>query len=119
MNKIIWWDKALESWLKLKDEVIKVSQLGRTGFSRSFLIHERMKLTAQLGQEAYRWIIKNGSEELRLRKLVEQIQKLDSKIKHMDDKVSGITHHLSQNLNAEEGNDIPSKRKFAKRKSKH
>ncbi len=116
MNKIVWWDKALESWLKLKDEVIKVSQLGKTGFSRSFLIHERMKLTAQLGQEAYHWIIKNGSEESGLNKLVGQIQKLDSRIRQMDEKVSGITHHLSRNLNAEEGNDISSKRKLVRRK---
>lgn len=112
MSKIAWWDKTLDSWFKLKDEVLKVSQLGRAGLSRSFLIHEKMKLMAVLGKQAYHWISKNGSKDPVQQRLVDQIEKLNQKICSMDEKVSGITHHLSQNLNAEEGNDILVRRKL-------
>ncbi len=111
MNKIAWWDKALGSWFKLKDEVFKVSQLGRAGLSRSFLIHEKLKLTALLGEYAYRWIREQGSKDPHQLRLVDQIEKLNQKIRSMDEKVSGITNDLSQHLNAEEGNDILVKRR--------
>jgi len=119
MKKIAWWDKAWESWFRLKDEVIKVSQLGRTGLSRSFLIHERMKLSALLGEQAYRWIAQHGSEDPLQSKLVDQIEKMNAKIRQMEEKVSGITHDLSLNLNAEVGNDAPLKRRSSARKKKN
>lgn len=78
-----------------------------------------MKLTAQLGQEAYRWILKHGIQDAKLLKLSEQIQKLDSRIQQMDEKVSGITNDLSQHLNAEVGNDVPVRRRpFRKKRNK-
>lgn len=119
MSKIAWWDKTLGSWFKLKDEILKVSQLGRAGFSRSFLIHERMKLVARLGSQAYRWISENGTKDPAQQRLVDQIEKLNQKISSVDEKVSGITNDLSQQMNAEEGNDMLVKRralKFGKRK---
>ncbi len=112
MTKIAWWDKTLNSWFKLKDEVLKVSQLGRVGLSRSFLIHEKMKLTALLGEYAYRWIRENGSKDLHQQRLVDQIEKLNQKVRAIDEKVTGITNDLSHHLNAEEGNDILVKRKL-------
>lgn len=119
MTKLVWWDKALGGWFRLKDEVIKVSQLGRAGLSRSFLIHERMKLTERLGEMSYRWICENGTNDPMQQRLAEQINKLNLRIVGIDEKMTGITNHLSQNLDASEGNDAKlSRKKISLRRKK-
>ncbi len=122
MQKLEWWNKALGSWFKLKDEVTKVSQLGKAGLNRSFLIHERLKLTALLGEHAYRWVLEKGTQDPVQKRLVDQIEKLKQRISQIDQHVTGITQDLSQKLDAEEGNDLLNKkngpRKFRIRRKK-
>ena len=105
------WEKSLDAWLKFKDEISKVSQLGRAGVSRSFLIHERMKLMSRLGEFAYRWVNEHGAKDPSQERIVDQINKLNQRIASIDEKVTGITNHLSQQIDAAEGNDSKSERK--------
>lgn len=118
MPKLPWFDKALGSWLRFRDEIAKVSQLGKTGVSRSFLVHERLKLVAVLGELAYRYVHQHGTQDVAQKRVVEQIERLSQRIILMDDKVSGLTQDLSLPLDAEEGNDLLKKKGTLKKNRK-
>jgi iron-sulfur cluster repair protein YtfE (RIC family) len=104
-----FWQKTLGMLSRAQDEIVKVSQIGKTQIDRSFLAHERHKLFQKLGELVYHLIKEEKVQLPELDRLVEHIDRLSSRINEMGDKVKDLTRFLSLKLDAEHETDAVKK----------
>lgn len=118
-----WWGKTLGILSRAQDEIVKVSQLGKTQIDRSFLTHERNKLFNKLGKLYYRLIKEDKIRMPDLNRVVDQIDRLSERIEAMEARVKGLTHDLSLKLDAEQETDLIRQKvkshRFRIRRKKH
>lgn len=107
---------------RVQDEVKKISSLGRTQMSRSFLMGERGRLFRRLGEICYPYLKKEGFDIPEVNRLVNQIERMSRKISEIEKQIGEITTHLSEKHDTGQGTDlstirqIPSKKIFRRKK---
>jgi len=109
-----FWQKTLGVLARAQDEIVKVSQIGKTQIDRSFLIHERHKLFQKLGELVYSLVKEEKIQSHDLDRVVEQIDRLSKRIGEMGDKVKDLTRFLSLKLDAENETDVKKERSSKK-----
>ena len=112
-----WWLRGIGILGRAKEEVIKVSQMGKTHLNRSFLIHERNKLHRKLGEKTHHLVKTKKLNLLDLDRLIDQIDRVGKKIREIEDQMKELTKDFSLKLDAEEQTDGV-KRKVGRKKSK-
>ena len=110
-----FWQKTLGVLSRAQDEIVKVSQIGKTQIDRSFLIHERQKLFRKLGEMVYNLVKDEKIVFPDLDRAVEQIDRLSKRIGEMGDKVKDLTRFLSLKLDAGHETDTVKKERSAKK----
>ena len=110
-----FWQKTLGVLARAQDEIVKVSQIGKTQIDRSFLIHERHKLFQKLGELVYNLVKEEKIQSPDLDRVVEQIDRLSKRIGEMGDKVKDLTKFLSLKLDAANDTDVIKKERSSKK----
>ncbi|GEM_PF-2095135 len=114
-----FWEKTLGVIARAQDEIVKVSQMGKTQIDRSFLKHERSKLYQKLGEMVYQSIKEEKIKLPDTDRLTDQIDRLSKRINEMGDQVKDLTQLLSFKLDAEQETDLRkevSRKKFLRKK---
>jgi hypothetical protein len=110
-----FWQKTLGVISRAQDEIVKVSQIGKTQIDRSFLAHERHKLFQKLGESVYRLVKEEKIKIPELDRMVEHIDRLSHRINEMGDKVKDLTRFISLKLDAEHETDAIKKERSSKK----
>ena len=110
-----FWQKTLGALSRAQDEIVKVSQIGKTQIDRSFLAHERHKLFQKLGESVYQLAKEEKVKLPELDRLIEQIDRLSHRINEMGNKVKDLTRFLSLKLDAEHETDAIKKEVSARK----
>lgn len=95
---------------RAKDEVIKVSQIGKAQVNRSFLLHERKKLYRKLGEKVYSLVKEKQLHSESLDRLVDQLDRMNKKILEVENHMKELIKHFSSRLDAEEQTDVVKRR---------
>src|SRR4030095_10870224 len=115
-----FWEKTLGVIARAQDEIVKVSQFGKTQIDRSFLVHERNKLFSKLGQLSVEKIKEGKISFPEGERLAEQIERLNKRIEEMGARMKDLTKALSHKLEAdsdtEEKKEVSSKKIRIKKK---
>ena len=109
------WEKTLGVLVRAQDEIVKVSQFGKTQIDRSFLVHERNKLYSKLGQLSYSQVKGKKIEFPEAERVVDQIDRLNKKIEEMAEKMKDLTRVMRNKLDAEQDTDLVKKEVSAKK----
>ena len=96
-----FWEKTLGVIARAQDEIVKVSQFGKTQIDRSFLVHERNKLFSKLGQLSFQKIKEGKIPFPDAERLADQIERLNKRIEEMAVRMKDLTHALSHKLEAD------------------
>ena len=115
MKTSYWWNRGIKILDRAKEEVIKVSQMGKTHLNRSFLLHERNKLHRKLGEKTHHLVKMKKINLVDLDRLIDQIDRVGKKIIEIEDQMKELTKDFSLKLDAEEQTDIV-KRKIGKKR---
>jgi hypothetical protein len=101
-----FWEKTLGVLARAQDEIVKVSQFGKTQIDRSFLVHERNKLYSKLGELSYAQVKEKKIACPEAERLVDQIDRLNKKIGEMAVKMKDLTRAIQNKLDVEQDTDL-------------
>ena len=110
-----FWEKTLGVIARAQDEIVKVSQFGKTQIDRSFLVHERNKLFSKLGELTFQKIKEGKVPYPEAERLADQIERLNKRIEEMGERMKDLTKALSHKLEADTDTD-PGKREVSGKK---
>jgi NADH/NAD ratio-sensing transcriptional regulator Rex len=110
-----FWEKTLGVLVRAQDEIVKVSQFGKTQIDRSFLVHERNKLYSKLGELSYSHVKEKKIQFPEAERVVDQIDRLTKKIEEMAEKMKDLTRVLRNKLDVEQDTDVIKREVSAKK----
>src|SRR5262249_22626568 len=112
-----WWEKTLGVIARAQDEIVKVSQIGKTQINRSFLLHERSRLFVKLGELSYQLVKQEKIKNSEVERMVEQIDRLSRRLEEMGHQMKDLTKALSFRLDADQETDAV-KKEFSGKKGR-
>ncbi len=109
------WMRAWGVIDRAQEEIIKVSQMGKTQINRSFLLHERNKLFRKLGEKAYVLAKEKKIKSAELDRLIDQLDRIGRKTDEIENRMKELTRDFSLRLDAEQNTDVKRQRKTARK----
>ncbi len=109
------WMRALSTVSRAQEEIVKISQMGKTQINRSFLLHERNKLFRNLGEKTYFLAKEKKLKSVELDRLIDQLDRVGRKVSEIESRMKELTRDFSLKLDAEENTDIKKQKKNSKK----